>query len=388
VLNIGSILVRNSLRTLLRKRQRLLLNLLMLSLGGAIFITALNIRREIQVLGALIQQRNNFDIFVGLSETVKRSALEQTTKAIAGVNDAQAYLTGSIERILPDGSHTGSVPVMAVSAGSNYHNLALVSGQWPPPENGIVLSSEALEIWGLPSNPPPPIGLPLRVNVAGHQANWVLAGVMGKVTRPIAYVPYDAYAALTGQMGLANMNAVRVAPSADRQAVAHYLPEVLEQVGYSVLYSDDVPHSNAAQMAAFNIPVYALLGIVALIALVGGLGLSSTLSITVMERRREIGILRSIGADPGMVRRLVLTEGLLIALISLPFAWLLAWPLTLAMGRVVVFATIGFIPPLIYLPFPVLAWSGLVCGLALLSSWMPARQASRLSIREALIYTG
>ena len=388
VLNVGSIRVRNSLRTLLRKRQRLILNLIMLSLGGAMFITALNIRSEIQVLGARIQQRNNFDIFIGFSETVKRSALEQTTRTIAGVNDAQAYLTGSIGRVLPGGSITGYVPVMAVPVGSDYHNLALISGQWPPPENGIVLSSEALEIWGLSSDPLPPIGLPLRVTIAGRQADWVLAGVMGKVTRPVAYVGYDTYAALTNQMGLANIVAVRVDPGVDSQAVAHALPQALEQVGYSVLYSDDVPHSNAAQMAAFNIPVYALLAIVALIALVGGLGLSSTLSITVMERRREIGILRSVGADPGMIRRLVLTEGLLIALISLPFAWLLAWPLTLAMGQVVVLAMVGFVPTLIYLPLAALAWSGLVCGLALLSSWMPARQAGRLSIREALIYTG
>jgi putative ABC transport system permease protein len=388
VLNVGSMLARNSLRTLLRKRQRLFLNLLMLSLAGAMFVTALNIRREIQVLGARIQQRNNFDIFVGLSETVKRSALEHTARNIPGVSDAQAYLSGSIERVLPDGSLAGSVPVLAVPSGSDYHRLALVSGQWPPPENGIVLSSEAMEIWGLTGDPLPTVGTPLRVNIAGRQANCVLAGIMGKVTRPVAYIPYASYAALTRQMGMANMIAVRLAPGASSQEVSKRLPGALEQVGYSILYSDDVPHSNAAQMAAFNIPIYALLGIVALTALVGGLGLASTLSISVIERRREIGILRSMGAGPELIRRLVLTEGLLIGLFSLPLAWLLAWPLTLAMGQIVVVATIGFTPPLIYLPGPALVWGVLVCGLALCSSWMPARQASRLSIRETLIYTG
>ncbi len=36
----------------------------------------------------------------------------------------------------------------------------------------------------------------------------------------------------------------------------------------------------------------------------------------------------------------------------------------------------------------ILIWAGLVCSLALLSSWLPARQAGRLSIRETLIYLG
>lgn len=386
--DVGSMLVRSSLRTLLRKWQRLFLNLLMLSLAGAMFVTALNIKQEIQVVGARIQQRNNFDIFAGLGETVKRHALEHTAMTVLGVSAAQAYLSGSMGRVLPGGILAGSIPVLAVPAGSDYHRLALVSGQWPPPENGVVLSAEALEIWGLPSDPLPALGMPLRITIAGRQADWTLAGIMGKVTRPVAYVSYTSYATLTHQIGLANMVAVRLAPGVSRQAASSRLPRVLEQVGYSVLYSDDVLHSNSAQMAAFNIPVYALLGIVALIALVSGLGLTSTLSISVMERRREIGILRSIGAGPDTIRRLVLTEGLLIALFSLPFAWLLAWPLTLAMGRMVVVATIGFAPPLIYLPWAALAWGGLVCGLALISSWVPARQASRLSIRETLIYTG
>jgi len=386
--NAGSLLVRSALRSLLRKRQRLFLNLMMLSLAGAMFITALNVRREIQVMAVRIQQRNNYDILVVLSDTVKRHALEHTAMTVSGVSDAQAYLSGSIELILADGTLSGSVPVLAVPAGSDYHRLALVSGQWPAPVNGIVLSSEALALWGLSDIQPAPLGKLLRVQTAGRQADWVLAGVMGKVTRPLAYASYDAYASLTRQVGLANLVAVRFAPGVDGLAVEHRLYNSLEQVGYSVVYTDYMPRVNAAELASYNILFYTLLGIVALTALVGGLGLSATLSISVMERRREIGILRSVGAEPDTIHRMILTEGLLIGLLSLPLAWLLAWPLTLLLGETLVVSTVGFVPPLIYLPVPALAWAGLVCSLALLSSWLPARQASRLSIRETLVYTG
>jgi len=134
--------------------------------------------------------------------------------------------------------------------------------------------------------------------------------------------------------------------------------------------------------------VYILFVVVALTALVGGLGLLSTLGISVMERRREIGILRSMGSRPALIRRMVITEGLLTALLSLPLSYLLSWPLTLVLGKAVVMGITGLAPEPVYQLGAALTWAILVCSLALLSSWAPARQAGRLSIRETLIYQG
>jgi putative ABC transport system permease protein len=145
---------------------------------------------------------------------------------------------------------------------------------------------------------------------------------------------------------------------------------------------------NAAEMASYNIMIYVLFVVVGLTAIVGGLGLLSTLSITVMERRREIGILRSMGARPALIRRLVMIEGLLVGLLSLPLSYLLSWPLTLGLGKGMVTGITGITPQPVYRLAAALIWAGLVCSLALLSSWLPARQAGRLSIRETLIYTG
>jgi hypothetical protein len=143
-------LVRNSLRVLLRKRQRLLLNLLMLGLAGAMFITALNVRREVQVSVARVQLRRNYDIQVALDETVKRSVLEQTALNVPGVQEVQAFLRGSMGRMLPDGTRAGSVVVLAHPAGSDYTRPWLVSGQWPVQQRGVLLSGEVLDMWGWP----------------------------------------------------------------------------------------------------------------------------------------------------------------------------------------------------------------------------------------------
>jgi putative ABC transport system permease protein len=141
-------------------------------------------------------------------------------------------------------------------------------------------------------------------------------------------------------------------------------------------------------MASYNIMIVVLFAVVALTALVGGLGLLSTLGISVMERRREIGILRSMGSRSTLIRRLVITEGLLVGLLSLPLAYLLSWPLTLVLGKAVVMGITAIAPEPVYRLGAAIIWAVLVCSLALLSSWMPARQAGRLSIRETLIYQG
>ena len=62
-----------------------------------------------------------------------------------------------------------------------------------------------------------------------------------------------------------------------------------------------------------------------LMLVVGGLGLASTMSLGVLERTREIGVLRAIGARHGSILAMVQIEGLVIALLS----WALAIPLSL-----------------------------------------------------------
>jgi len=263
-----------------------------------------------------------------------------------------------------------------------------VSGEWPPQENGLLLSSETLDLWGLADAPTTQPGQSLRVKAAGRKADWMLDGALGKLNMAMAYATYESYAALTRQEGMANMLAVRLTPGADGQGVTDRLSSELVADGYSLQRIDYVPPLNATEMASYNIMVYVLFAVVALTAVVGGLGLLSTLSISVMERRREIGILRSMGARPALIRRLVMTEGLLIGLLSLPLSYLLSWPLTLALGGGVVKGITGIAPEPVYLPGAALIWAALVSSLALLSSWLPARQAGRLSIRETLIYQG
>jgi putative ABC transport system permease protein len=136
----------------------------------------------------------------------------------------------------------------------------------------------------------------------------------------------------------------------------------------------------------FNVVVIFLIIMALLLAAVGGLGLTTTMSINVLERIREIGVLRAIGASNMAVRRIVLTEGVVIGLLSWGAGILLSLPVGALMSEQVGMALLGI--PLNYrysLPAAVL-WFFALLTIAIVASLGPARNAVRLTVREVLAY--
>ena len=111
--------------------------------------------------------------------------------------------------------------------------------------------------------------------------------------------------------------------------------------------------------------VAGFLGIMAkLIIVVGGLGLASTMSIGVLERTREIGVLRAIGAPHRAIFSMIQVEGLVIAVLS----WLAAIPLSIPMSVILAqaFARVMIPVPIKYVPelSGVLIWLAIVVGVS------------------------
>jgi putative ABC transport system permease protein len=127
-----------------------------------------------------------------------------------------------------------------------------------------------------------------------------------------------------------------------------------------------------------------LLAMAALMVTVGMLGLASTMGSNVLERTREIGIMKTLGATPGRIARLIVGEALLIGSISWLLAVALAVPLTGLVGQTVGRLAFRVRLPLIVDVHAVLGWLVLVAVFAALATALPARRASRLTVWGAL----
>ena len=137
---------------------------------------------------------------------------------------------------------------------------------------------------------------------------------------------------------------------------------------------------------SLDILVTFLLIMALLTAVVGAMGLTGTMSMNVLERTREIGVMRAIGATDGAVMRMVIIEGALIGLISWVLAVLLSFPITYLLATIVSLAIFNTPIAIIFTPIGYIIWVAVVLVLSAVSSVLPARNAARLTIREVLAY--
>lgn len=128
--------------------------------------------------------------------------------------------------------------------------------------------------------------------------------------------------------------------------------------------------------------VYALLALAILIALIG---IANTLGLSVVERTREIGVLRAVGMSRAHVRGMVRWEAALIgafgAVLGLAVGMFLGWSLVFAISQQV--ETARFVVPWSQLGVIVAVAS--TCGV--IAALLPARRAARLDVLQAIATT-
>jgi len=167
---------------------------------------------------------------------------------------------------------------------------------------------------------------------------------------------------------------------------AKRLEQNLKKAGYDVAYSLTIDTIRSSSVSQFNFMILFLMLMAALVAVVGSLSLAGTMSLNVLERTREIGVMRSIGASNQSIRSMVVVESMLVGFIS----WLIALPLSVPIGVGFCYA-IGkafFEKPLTFV-FAVqgsFTWLLIILGIAALASIAPANRAAKLTIRETLAY--
>jgi len=129
-----------------------------------------------------------------------------------------------------------------------------------------------------------------------------------------------------------------------------------------------------------------ILLIASTIGIVGLIGLGSTMSTNVIERTREFGVMKAIGASGSTIRRLVVFEGIFIAVVSCVVAAIPAIALTWGMGTGLGNLFLSTPLPLEVSARGMAIWILVVVLGAALATLAPASQASRLTVREALAY--
>ena len=373
-----------SLRNAFRRRLRMALTLLALAMGGAVFLGARNLRRSVAEGVAQAYAPLRYDLLVRLTGPAAVEELEATVGAVPGVASAEAWTGAAASVAHVDGTAGNTFALTAPPAATRLLAVPLAEGRWPGPADGnaLVVSRRWLEAEAVP------VGSQVSLAVNGRISRWTVIGV-GEVGlgSPDVFTTREAIGEATGDRRATSVAVQSAAASPGaRLELVQRIRQALERSGRPVAAT-----SLVAEMRRVTedhlLMVAEFLGVMAwVMVVVGGLGLASTMSLAVLERTREIGVLRAIGARHRSILAIVQVEGLVLGVLS----WVVALPLSVPMSVILakVFGGIMLPVPVHYPPDAggVIAWLGLVVVISLLASAGPAFRAVRISTAAALAY--
>jgi putative ABC transport system permease protein len=150
-----------------------------------------------------------------------------------------------------------------------------------------------------------------------HQqhSTWQIVGIVREpVAPPLAYVTYSDFARITDANADAQSLYVVTEQHSEMgvQAVQQQLEDAFDANNITIT-SNQTSFTTREIIENHTVLMTSFLMLAALMSLmVGGLGLMTTMSLNVLERTREIGVMRAIGASNNSLLKIILTEGLLI----------------------------------------------------------------------------
>ncbi|HUW22165.1 MAG TPA: ABC transporter permease [Candidatus Bathyarchaeia archaeon] len=376
-----------SLRNTFRRRGRLFLTLSTLILAGTLFVSVVNVRNSLIIELDKVLKVYNYDLFFSFAGSYDAEAVKNRAEQVSGVTATEGEIAVSAQRIKPDGSRGGTLTLFGIRPESDFLLPNLLAGRWlrSADRNVLVVGNELVR-----NDPGFQVGQPVVLEIGNQKYEWEVAGdmlIFGRENK-VAYAPFDYLAMIRKKpRQVSSLYARTSSHESDFQSqIAGELEDRLKQGGFEITSSITTSIIRKASTGQFDFLVAFLLFMAILVAVVGGLGLAGTMSLNVLERIREIGIMRSIGASDGMIRTIILVEGVLIGFISWFLAIPLSFPISWAFGRAVGIAFMN--QPLVfsYSWLGLLIWLILIVVISVLASWLPAQQAARMSVRETLAY--
>ena len=366
------------------------LTLFTLTLGGAIFIGTFNVQRSLTSYIERIGKYFLADVNVTMPRNYRISEIQEILQTVPGVDQVEGWAATGGELVLPDGQVGESVNILAPPADSTFVDPKLLEGRWlvSGDDGALVVNERFREVF-----PDLKVGDRIRIKIAGNQKDLTVVGffqLAGRSSGYLAYTTYEYLAKEIHEAGKANSYRVKADRSGltlqEQEQLGARIEAALNERGLSVAEITAGQSLTATTADGLNILTIFLLIMASLIAVVGSIGLTGTMSMNVLERTREIGIIRSIGASDRAVMNLVMVEGILIGLMSWVFGTLLAFPISTLMSNAINLALFGAAADFTFTPTGVILWLIVVLVLSVLASVMPARNAARLTIREVLAY--
>lgn len=382
-----------ALGNMFRHKGRLLLTQLVLITAGSAFLMVMSLNSSIAFTLDNLFARRQYDTMILFTNTQRSGRVEPLAQSVPGVEkselrliqSASLFVAGQLVKEAGVGTNIEGIPMK-----SDFFRPLIVSGRWFIPGDGqvVVLTRDTAKKNKIS------VGDIVTLNLGElGKDTWTVVGIYepvfaGGFESDTIYAPLESLYKATKKYNQGTMLYVRTTLHTDaaQTEVTRNLKAMYESHGLKIIDSQTMAALRQTNDFQFSIVVWMMLALSVIVALVGGIALMGALSIGVIERTKEIGVLRAVGARSHTILGIFLMEGALQGLLS----WLVAIPVSLltspimanALGNTMFGASLDY-----QYNWPALGlWFGVILIISTLASIFPARSATLISVRDSLAY--
>lgn len=376
-----------SIRNITRKQIQTVLTISILLIGGLGFLGALSTITAIE--GTIDEQdsHTHYDYTVSMANSITTDELDSVIKSIDLIKDYEVVNSASVS-IADSNALSGTTAIIrGMDINTEMITPLLRDGRWLSSDNSqeIIISDQLNADAHIYS-----VGDTISLSINDEVYTFDIVGIQKELMSTTLIINTEVFGQITG---ITNPETIVVSRRAVDEAIEDAdavmlktIEERLAEEGIIVAYSSSIQNQLNIARNHFSSIIIFFVCIAFVIMVVGAIGLASSMSIQVIERTREIGILRSIGADSKHIRRSIINECIAVGLVSFLLSMLVSIPTIIGFNNIFgrIFIGAPFDLYLDYMPFVI--WLVMVLVLTRLSANGPSKKAIRMSVKDALTF--
>lgn len=318
-----------SLRNAIRRKRRLALTLAALCVAGALFMSAQHTMVSWERTIDQAFEARAYDLDMRFTGPYAEGKIRDAIAHQPGIGRIEIWKHARGSLVLPDGRLAETMWVSSPPLPTKVVSFDVLEGRWlePSDTHALVLTPASKKYL-----PGVEVGSIVQLEIREARTNWTVVGLVKELAGPTS--AYAARAGIDEGVPYASLGA-RILASDRTEAgiteLAGNLEKAASEEGVTVSGMTRTTELRESLDNHVKIVLFLLFLVAGVVALVGGLGLAAVMSVAVIERRREYGILRALGATSHDVRGLVALEGALVAAAS----WILAVPLSIPAAAII-----------------------------------------------------
>ncbi len=383
-----------ALGNMFRRKGRLILTQFVLVIAGAMFLVVMSLSSSLTFTLDNVFATHRYDTRLYMNNVPHWDRVVAATQEVVGVDKVEAWYSIPVT-LRKNGQRTKETgmggELDGIPLGSDFYTERIIAGRWlqPGDDRAVVINRDTAEKNDLK------VGDMVTLDMADlGKSDWQIVGLYqvvyggGGFSTDAVYAPQPAVYAATKQYNHISVLFVRTLGH-DRSyadAVGKALKTVFEQRGLAVGYIATEAEYRDTGVGMFAMVITMILALAVIVAVVGGIALMGALSISVVERTTEIGVLRAVGARSPTIMGMFMMEGVLQGIMSWAFSVIVALIFSRPMADLLGDAIFSMPLDFKYNYGAMLIWLGIVIVIAVLASILPARSATRISVRDSLAY--